>query len=75
MVEALGLTRDGFDMAEYIKAYSGGSGGAAAPLPPTRQQQTQKSMAVPVVQERQFVPPRDPNGDAPAIVPIVIKQF
>jgi hypothetical protein len=32
-------------------------------------------MAVPVAQERQFVPPRDNTGDAPAIVPVVIKQF
>jgi hypothetical protein len=85
LVEAAGLTGDGFDMSTYIKAYLGEQAPASAPLPPTRAQvpMHQKNMAVPVAQQQAYVPPKDPNGDAPAkaepnqapIVPVVIKQF
>jgi hypothetical protein len=60
LVEALGLSGDGFDMATYIKAY-GADAPPSVPLQPTRaQQQPQRDMAVVVHQERQFVPPKDP---------------
>jgi hypothetical protein len=73
LVEAAGLSGDGFDMETYIKAY-GEDGAAAAvlvPLPPRPSVHTNQARLV--QQERQFVPPRDPNGDAPAIVPKLIQ--
>jgi hypothetical protein len=73
LVEASGLMGDGFDVAEYIKAYLGDVSATTAqmPLPRTRAQMQQppRNMAVFVPNDPiNNVQPKDPRGDPPAIV-------